>query len=160
MSGKNPAAPENPNAARRANNRNCIEFRQNNRINSKEYMDIMRIAITSREKELTSEMDPRFGRAEFFIIVETDSMAHEVVPNTQNLTLAQGAGIQAGKTLIENNVDVLITGNCGPKAFKVLEAAGIKIIVGETGLVCDAVTRFNEGDLKVAQSANVDGHWV
>ena len=120
----------------------------------------MRIAVTSRDKELTSEMDPRFGRAEFFIIVETDTMEHEVVPNTQNLALPQGAGIQAGKTLIENNVDILITGNCGPKAFKVLGAAGIKIIVGASGRVCDAVARFNEGDFKVAQSANVEGHWV
>jgi len=111
-------------------------------------------------KELTSEIDPRFGRAAYFIIVDPETMENEVVENTQNLNLAQGAGIQAGKTIVDNNVDVVITGNCGPKAFRVLQSANIKIITGVTGPIMDAIVKFKDGTLQATQQANVEGHWV
>ncbi len=120
----------------------------------------MRVAITSSGKELTSEIDPRFGRAAYFIIVDPETMENEVVENTQNLNLAQGAGIQAGKTIVDNNVDVVITGNCGPKAFRVLQSANIKIITGATGRIMDAIAKFKDGTLQAAQQASVEGHWV
>jgi len=120
----------------------------------------MRVAITSSGKELTSEIDPRFGRAAYFIIVDPETMENEVVENTQNLNLAQGAGIQAGKTIVDNNVDVVITGNCGPKAFRVLQSANIKIITGVTGPIMDAIVKFKDGTLQATQQANVEGHWV
>ena len=120
----------------------------------------MRVAITSSGKELTSEIDPRFGRAAYFIIVDPETMENEVVENLQNLNLAQGAGIQAGKTIVDNNVDVVITGNCGPKAFRVLQSANIKIISGVTGPIMDVIAKFKDGTLQAAQQANVEGHWV
>ena len=64
---------------------------------------------------------------ECFIIVDPQNMAFEVVENQQNLNLPQGAGIQAAKTIVDNQAAVLITGHCGPKAFKVLQGAGVKI---------------------------------
>jgi len=84
-------------------------------------MKIMKVAVTSTGKELESNLDPRFGRAAYSIIVDPDTMAFEVVENSQNLDLPQGAGIQAGKTVVDHHVDALITGHCGPKAFRVLQ---------------------------------------
>ena len=120
----------------------------------------MRLAITSTGKELDSNLDPRFGRTAYFIVVDPETMAFEVVENSQNLNLPQGAGIQAGKTIADNKVDVLITGHCGPKAFKVLRSAGVKIVTGAGGTVTDAIAQFNNGELEISTESDVDGHWV
>ena len=115
----------------------------------------MKIAITSTGRDLKSEMDPRFGRAAYFIIADTDSMEYKTVENTENMNLPQGAGIQAGKSIIDNGAQVLITGYCGPKALKVLESAGIRTIVGVTGCIEDVINDFKMGKLKAAQSSNM-----
>lgn len=119
----------------------------------------MKIAVTSTGRELTSEMDPRFGRAAYFLIVDPDTLDFEPVENSQNLNLPQGAGIQAGKTVANKRVDTLITGNCGPKAFRTLRAAGIRVITDVNGKVIDAVEKFKNGELEQADQANVEGHW-
>jgi len=123
-------------------------------------VSIMRIAITSAGTDLNDDLDPRFGRAAYFIIVDPDTMDFEAVENRQNLNLSQGAGIQAGKTIVDNQADVLITGHCGPKAFKVLQAAGVKIVTGESGKVADAIEKFKKGELEPLSEADVEGHWV
>lgn len=120
----------------------------------------MRIAVTSSGKDLESNVDPRFGRAAYFIIVNPETMDYKVVENIQNLNLPQGAGIQAGQTIAENNVDVLLTGNCGPKAFKVLQNAGIKIITNAEGKVLDVISKYKKAELTSANEPNVEGHWV
>lgn len=120
----------------------------------------MKLAITSTGKELGSNLDPRFGRAAYFIIVDPETMAFEVVENSQNLNLPQGAGIQAGKTIVDQHVDLLITGHCGPKAFKVLRQAGVKVMTGAGGTVSDAISQFNNGELENSDEADVEGHWV
>lgn len=120
----------------------------------------MKIAVSSIGKELTSDVDPRFGRAAYFIIVDSKTLEFEAVENSQNLSLPQGAGIQAGKTIINSKAKVLITGNCGPKAFKVLNQAGIKIITGIKGRVIDLVQKYKNNELESSQEANVEGHWV
>lgn len=120
----------------------------------------MRIAVTSTGKDLSSDMDLRFGRAEYFIVVDPESMEYEVVENRQNLNLPQGAGIQAGKTIVDNHVDVLITGNLGPNAFKVLKNAGIRIMIGTEGSIRDVILKYKNGELKSFQGPSVEGHWV
>ncbi|MEJ2285774.1 MAG: NifB/NifX family molybdenum-iron cluster-binding protein [Desulfobacterales bacterium] len=111
-------------------------------------------------------MDPRFGRAAYFIILDTETMDFEAVAKTQSLNLPQGAGIQAGKALADHRVDVLITGHCGPKAFKVLQNAGVSIVTAAGGKVAGAVDQFLKGELvlkgelAVASAADVEGHWV
>lgn len=120
----------------------------------------MKIAITSSGTDLTADVDPRFGRAENFILVDPETMEFSVVENTQNLNLPQGAGIQAAKTIVNQKADVLITGNCGPKAFQVLDKVGIKIVVGAKGRVVDALQQFKNNELQPTGGANVDGHWV
>ncbi|MEE4261187.1 MAG: NifB/NifX family molybdenum-iron cluster-binding protein [Desulfobacteraceae bacterium] len=120
----------------------------------------MRIAISSTGKNLESSLDPRFGRAAYFIILDADTMDFKAVENTQNLNLPQGAGIQAGKAVADHHVDALITGHCGPKAFKVLQSAGVKIMTGAGGTVADAIEQFKKGELTDAMEADVEGHWV
>lgn len=120
----------------------------------------MRVAVTSTGKDLSSNMDLRFGRAAYFIIVDPETMEYDVIKNSQNLNLPQGSGIQAGKTIADNKADVVITGNCGPKAFQVLQSAGIKIAIGAKGLVSDVIAQYKNGELEIARDANVEGHWV
>jgi predicted Fe-Mo cluster-binding NifX family protein len=120
----------------------------------------MKIAVTSTGNELISDLDPRFGRAKYFIIVDPETLEYEVAENRQNLNLPQGAGIQSAKTIVDQKADVLISGNCGPKAFQVLNAAGIKVVTGARGRVIDAITQYKSGQLRAAGGANVEGHWV
>ncbi len=119
----------------------------------------MKLAITSEGESLQSAMDPRFGRAKFFIVLDTETQASVAVPNTQNLNAAQGAGIQAGKKIVELGVKTLITGHVGPKAFTTLQAGNVEIYTGASGTVGEAVEQFKAGTLKAAQGADVEGHW-
>ena len=119
----------------------------------------MRIAITSTGANLDADLDPRFGRAQYILIVGDDGAIAEAIDNATNRGAMQGAGIQAGRLLAEKKVDVLLTGNCGPNAFKALEAAGIKVCVGLQGSVKDVLQRFNNNELNFAGSSNVDAHW-
>jgi predicted Fe-Mo cluster-binding NifX family protein len=120
----------------------------------------MKIAVTSTGKDLNADIDPRFGRAAYFIVVDPETMAYEVVDNAQNLDSTQGAGIQAGKTIVQNHADALITGFCGPKAFHVLNHAGVKIITNVKGRIVDAITQYKNGELELCQEPNVEGHWA
>jgi predicted Fe-Mo cluster-binding NifX family protein len=120
----------------------------------------MKIAVSATGRDLNSDLDPRFGRAAYFVLFDTDASEAKAVANTQNLNLPQGAGIQAAKTIIDQGAAVLITGHCGPKAFKVLQAAGVRIMTGAGGTVADALQEYNQGKLTQAEGADVEGHWV
>jgi len=120
----------------------------------------MKIAITALGGTLDSQVDPRFGRAKCFLIVDTETSEVEVVDNQQNVNAAQGAGIQAGQLVGECGVKAVLTGHCGPKAFRTLEAAGIDVHVGVEGLVSEAIEQFKAGKLSASKGADVDGHWT
>jgi predicted Fe-Mo cluster-binding NifX family protein len=119
----------------------------------------MRVAISTQGIDLNAEVDPRFGRARNFILVETSTMKHQVIENAQSLQLPQGAGIQAAQTILQHYPEAVLTGNCGPKAFRVLQAAKVKVVVGVKGKISDALQDFMEGKYTAASSANVEGHW-
>jgi len=119
----------------------------------------MKIAVTAQGRDLDSELDCRFGRASCFIVVDTDSGEHEVVDNAQNLSAAQGAGIQAAQTIVNQRVDAVLTGHCGPKAFSVLDRAGIKVFLGAEGSIEKAIEHVLAGDYRAAQTPDVAGHW-
>jgi len=121
---------------------------------------IMRIAISSQGETLESLVDPRFGRASVFLIVDPETMTFEAIKNAQNLNLPQGAGIQAAQNVLQQKPQVLLTGNCGPKAFKVLQAGGVEVVVGVQGSICDAVRGYLAGEYTPAGESNVEGHWV
>ena len=119
----------------------------------------MKVAITAQGTELSSPVDPRFGRAKMFVIYDLDTDQFDVVDNQQNLTAAQGAGIQAAESVARHAVDYVLTGHCGPKAFRALDAAGVKVVAGLQGSVQEAIDKFRAGELKPAARADVQGHW-
>lgn len=119
----------------------------------------MKVLITAQGDSPESEVDPRFGRARSFVVYDTEADTYTAVSNAQNLQAAQGAGIQAGRTVVDVGVQAVLTGNCGPKAFRVLQEAGIQVYVGVKGTVREAVEAFQRGSLTKADSANVEGHW-
>ena len=120
----------------------------------------MKIVISALGINLESSVDPRFGRAVNFLVFDTDTNRLELVKNKQNQQAAQGAGIQAGQRVASTGAEVVLTGNCGPKAFQVLQKAGIKVCVGAKGTVKQAIQDYTEGKLKPTQEANVEGHWM
>ena len=120
----------------------------------------MKVAVTSQGPEANSEVDPRFGRAKYFIIFDTETDEAFPLDNAQNLNAVQGAGIQAARNVIDARAEALITGNVGPKAFATLEAGGVEVHVGASGLVRDAVEQFKAGRLRRVDKPNVQGHWA
>ena len=107
----------------------------------------MKIVVTSAGENKESIMDPRFGRAAFFAVYDSEEGTYEMIDNSANL-VAGGAGIRAGQTMDDNNVDAVITGNVGPNAMNVLKVSGIKIYRGENISVEENIDKFNKGELK------------
>lgn len=115
----------------------------------------MQIAISASGDNLESEVDPRFGRCQNFIFVDTDTMEYKAVPNAAT---AGGAGIAAGQTVVKYGAKTVLTGDCGPNAFQVLSAAGIELYTGVTGKVKDAIADYKAGKLKSSSQASVQQH--
>ena len=120
----------------------------------------MKIAVTASGLDLNSPLDPRFGRASFFIIYDTEQKTFIVASNEQNLNAPQGAGIQSAVNVAKTGASSVITGHCGPKAFKVLEEAKITVYQSSAATVQEALDQFLQGGLKMADQADVEGHWV
>ncbi len=120
----------------------------------------MLIAITSTGKELKSQMDSRFGRTKYIVIYNTDDSTFEAQDNSLNLNATQGAGIQTAQNVVELNAEILITGNCGPKAFLVLDAAKVKVFASSNTTVEEAIQAYLDNKLKELTSPNVEGHWT
>lgn len=122
--------------------------------------DMMKIAISAQGPDLESLVDPRFGRAEYFILYDTEEEKHEVVDNRQNAASGQGAGVVTAQTVIKLEPDLIISGNLGPKAFQVLSSAGVKSALWSGGSVSEAIELAKNNQLKFADGANVAGHWM
>ena len=119
----------------------------------------MRIAVTSTGVELDSEVDPRFGRAPYFLVVDSETFDFEVLDNKENVNALKGAGIQAAGMMSDKGAEVLLTGFCGPNAFKALKAAKVGVANNAAGTVRDAVQAYLDGKLPLADEANAEGHW-
>ena len=121
----------------------------------------MKIAVTSSGPEMDSIVDARFGRAKYFTLIDIESGEYEVIDNKQNLNASQGAGIQAGQNVVDLGVEAVITGNVGPKAFRILQAAKIKVLLCKKNItVAEAIDLLKAGDLEQVDQANVEGHWA
>ena len=114
----------------------------------------MKICITAQGNNLQAQVDPRFGRCQYFLIVDTENLSLEAVQNP-NMTSAGGAGIQSGQLIASKDVGVVLTGNVGPNAFNTLKAAGVKVIIGVEGAVEEAVEKYKKGELKPTEAPSV-----
>ena len=120
----------------------------------------MKVAFSTSGDSLEAPIDSRFGRAPRFIIYDDASGTLQVIDNSQGLNAAQGAGIQAAETIARSGASCVVTGHCGPKAFRVLSAAGIRIFTTDAPTVAEALERFRSGKLTQSASADVAGHWA
>ena len=118
----------------------------------------MRIAVTSTGEGLDSQVDPRFGRAAFFLIGDTETMEFVAVEN-ENVAAGGAAGIGSAKRVIDESAEAVLTGNCGPNAERTLSAAGVKLYTGVAGTVAQAVELFKSGKLSAAEKPNVQAHF-
>ncbi len=117
----------------------------------------MKIAISATGADLEAEVDPRFGRCSYFIIVDPDTMKFESFENP-SVAAGGGAGISTAQIIAGKGVQVVLTGNCGPNAYQVLSAAGVKVIIGVSGKVGDAIQDYKAGRLKASSQPNVAAH--
>ncbi len=117
----------------------------------------MKVAVTSVGKDLDSMIDERFGRSSYFIIVDTDSDEFEVSEN-EGLSSAHGTGVQAAQFIVEKGIQVIITGNIGPNAIKVLKESGIDVFTANSMTVRQALANFSEGKLEKISGSTTGQH--
>ncbi|MGD8353981.1 MAG: NifB/NifX family molybdenum-iron cluster-binding protein [Pseudomonadota bacterium] len=117
----------------------------------------MKVAVTSMGPDLDSDVDERFGRARYILLVDLESENLEVIDNENNAEAIQGAGIQAAQEVSERGAEWVLTGHVGPKAFQALSTASIKIGTGATGTVRDTLKRYKNGDFLAIWTADVQG---
>ena len=120
----------------------------------------MKIAVTAEHANWNAPVDPRFGRAMAFLIIDTDSRTLETIDNAAGRDAVQGAGIQAATAICRAGAEALLTGHCGPKASSALAAGGVTVYTGVAGTVAEAVDRLERGELTAAAASDVAGHWV
>ena len=118
----------------------------------------MKIAVSSTGDNLESDVDMRFGRCKYFMIVESDSMEFNAVSN-ESIMASGGAGIKAAESIVNQDVEIVLTGNIGPNAHSTLKAAGIKVFTGANGTVKQAVEQYKKGELKETGAASVGSHF-
>ena len=114
----------------------------------------MKLAISAMEGHINAEVDPRFGRAAYFLIVDTDTMAVKAIRNP-NLEALLGAGIQSAELVAREGAQVVLTGECGVHAFDTLSRLGVKVVTGITGRVADAIRDFTQGKVAFASEPNI-----
>jgi predicted Fe-Mo cluster-binding NifX family protein len=118
----------------------------------------MKICVSASSDSLDANVDPRFGRCPYFVIVDSETMEFSAISN-DSTNAAHGAGIQAAQTVVNRGAKVVITGNIGPNAFNVLSAAGIKLVTGVSGSIRDAVEKYKSGQLQETGNPTVGGHF-
>jgi predicted Fe-Mo cluster-binding NifX family protein len=117
----------------------------------------MKIAISSSGPDLNSQVDVRFGRALYILIVDSDTMAYEAVENP-NIAVARRAGMHTAQIITDKGVQAVLTGNIGPSACDALSATGIEMVMGVRGTVRSAVERYLQGQLQPAGQSNLQPH--
>ncbi len=118
----------------------------------------MKVVVAAEGPNLQSAVDPRFGRARYFLLVDSETGSFTAHDNTQNLNAAQGAGIQAAQSVVQLGAEAVLTGNVGPKAFATLQAGNVAIYTGAVGTVQEALEKWRSDTLQPAAKATVQGH--
>jgi predicted Fe-Mo cluster-binding NifX family protein len=117
----------------------------------------MKVCISSTGKDLSAPIDPRFGRAQLFLFVDTVTMEYECIENPA-LTAGGGAGTKAAQLVSDKGAQAVLTGNVGPNAFSALSAAGVTIYAGMTGTAQQAVEKFKTGRVLPVSGPSVGAH--
>ncbi|MDY6835656.1 MAG: NifB/NifX family molybdenum-iron cluster-binding protein [Chloroflexota bacterium] len=117
----------------------------------------MKIAISSTSPDLEADVDPRFGRCQYFVLVDPDTMESEGVENI-NMMAGGGAGIATAQMVADKGAQAVLTGNCGPNAHQTLSAAGIEVITGVSGTVREAIEDYRSGGYEATSQPNVEAH--
>ena len=115
----------------------------------------MKICITSQGENLDSQVDPRFGRCQYFIIIDTETLGFEAIQNP-NMDSMGGVGVQSGQLIANKSVKTVLTGSVGPNAFQALQAAGLDVITGVSGTIKEVIEKYNRGELKPTQGPSVN----
>jgi predicted Fe-Mo cluster-binding NifX family protein len=118
----------------------------------------MKIAVSSSGTDQSAQVDPRFGRCAYFLVIDTESGKTEAVANAAQ-SAGGGAGIQAAQTVADHGAETVLTGNVGPNAHRALQAAKISVITGVSGTVSDALKAFQDGKYKATESPTVQPHF-
>jgi predicted Fe-Mo cluster-binding NifX family protein len=112
----------------------------------------MKVAVSSTGPTLDDQVDPRFGRCPYLLIINPDTMEFEALPNT-NAELGGGAGIQSAQLVAEKGASTVLTGRCGPNAVQVFGQGGVQVVTDVSGTVRQAVQQFATGTLKPSSAA-------
>ena len=108
----------------------------------------MRIGVSATGRDLDARVDDRFGRCPWFLVIESDSLEFDAVEN-RHAEEGMGAGMGAAKDLIDARIDVVISGQVGPKAYEVLNAGNIDIfLVSGNVTVKEALESLKRGELQ------------
>jgi len=119
----------------------------------------MKICVSAVASGLDAQVDPRFGRCQYFTIVDTDTMEFESIENA-SIAASGGAGIQSAQFIANKGVGVVLTGNVGPNAYNTLQAAGINIVTGVSGTVREVAEAYkNDGFGASTSGPTVDAHF-
>ena len=124
---------------------------------SNEYKEIsmQKIAISSEGPTLEDWVDPRFGRAGGFVVVELPERKLDYIDNGASQMMAMGAGIETAERMAAAGVEVVLSGYVGPKAFDALTAAGIKICQDVEGItIGEAIDNYVAGKYPFASESN------
>ena len=117
----------------------------------------MKVCLSSTANNLEAQLDPRFGRCAYLLIVDTETLQFEAIPNAA-AGATGGAGIQAAQTIANKGAKAVLTGNVGPNAFKALSATGIEIMTGASGSIREVLEKFKSGKLQKTSAPTVEGH--
>jgi predicted Fe-Mo cluster-binding NifX family protein len=118
----------------------------------------MKIAISAAGPTLEAGVDPRFGRCRHFIIADPETLEFEAIDNA-GAAAGGGAGVASAQMIAGQGVEAVMTGNCGPNAYQVLSASGIKVVTGASGTVRDVIEDYKLGKFSAAQQASVPDHF-
>ena len=115
----------------------------------------MSIAVSAEGTDLEATLDPRFGRCPEYVFVDPETLDFEAVTNTA-VTESGGAGIRAAELVIEHGAEAVITGNVGPNAQRVLDAAGVAVYLKGDGTVGEAIEAYRNNGLRL-MTPSADG---
>ncbi|HHY39294.1 MAG TPA: dinitrogenase iron-molybdenum cofactor biosynthesis protein [Clostridia bacterium] len=117
----------------------------------------MKMAVCSQGTDIDSQVDSRFGRCPYFVIVDPETGRSEAVPNP-GVSASGGAGVQSAQLLSGRGVDAIAVGNVGPNAVATLAAAGIKVYTGLGATVKETIDRYHAGRLVLCSNPTVTPH--